>query len=463
VEERGKQVSRLGGSLIAGRRWWWWIAGCTAIGLVIRIGAVLGRPNRPARGDAYFYHNAANLLVAGKGFINPFIYAVHPHSSVPTAAFPPGFMWILAGASLVGFKTYFAHRIWCAIIGAAAVALCGLVAREIAGERAGIIAAFLVAVYPNIWMSDDLGMSETLSPIIVAVVLFAAYRFWRRPGWRQAVWLGASIGVAALVRDELALLGLFIVVPLVLRSPSQAWSRRGMMLGAATLSALIVVGPWVGYNLSRFKDPTFISTGLGVTLASANCPDTWSGPMEGYWELKCAMAAPINPNVDESVQGSEAQTYALNFIRSHESRFVPVELARLGRGFGFFHPVQQVQLDSFIEGRPQNWAYLGLGMYYGMLALSVGGAIVLRRRGIPVFPLWAIGLTVAASMLLTFGQTRYRSTFEVSLVLLSGVALGWIWDRLSSKRSAGLAEQLVPGVDEPDWGLSDVGMSLPSK
>jgi 4-amino-4-deoxy-L-arabinose transferase-like glycosyltransferase len=463
VNERGSEVRTLGGSLIAGRRWWGWIAGWTALGLAIRVGAVLGRPNRPARGDAYFYHNAANLLVSGKGFINPFVYSVHPHASVPTAAFPPGFMWVLAAASLVGFKTYFAHRIWCAIVGAAAVVLCGLVARDIAGARAGLIAAFIVAVYPNIWMSDDLGMSETLSPIIVAAVLFAAYRFWRRPGWRRAIWLGVSIGVAALVRDELALLGLFIVVPLVLLSRSQPWSRRAMMLGAATLSALIVVGPWVGYNLSRFKDPTFISTGLGVTLASANCPDTYSGQLEGYWELKCAMAAPINPSVDESVQGSEAQTYAINFMRSHENRLVPVEMARLGRGFGFFHPLQQVRLDSFIEGRPQHWALVGLGMYYVMLVLSVGGTVVLRQRRVPVFPLWVVGVTVAASMLLTFGQTRYRSTFEVSLVILSAVAIGWMWDRLARKRSDGLGEALTPGIDDPEWGLSDIGVSLPSK
>jgi hypothetical protein len=106
---------------------------------------------------------------------------------------------------------------------------------------------------------------------------------------------------------------------------------------------------------------------------------------------------------------------------------------------------------------------LGLGMYYAMLALSVGGTIILRRRGIPVFPLWAVGLTVAVSILLTFGQTRYRSTFEVSLVLLSAVALGWIWDRLSSRRPTELAEPLTPRVGEPDWGLSDVGVSLPSK
>ena len=69
-------------------------------------------------------------------------------------------------------------------------------------------------------------------------------------------------------------------------------------------------------------------------------------------------------------------------------------------------------------------------MYYALLALSIGGTVVLRRRRIPSFPLWAIGLDVVFSVALTFGQTRYRTTFEVSLVLMAAVLLDAIWSAL---------------------------------
>ena len=72
---------------------------------------------------------------------------------------------------------------------------------------------------------------------------------------------------------------------------------------------------------------------------------------------------------------------------------MPVELAKLGRAFGFFHPLQQIHLDSFVETRPYHWALVGLGMYYFLLALSVGGIVILRRRRIPVLPLWPSGST----------------------------------------------------------------------
>jgi 4-amino-4-deoxy-L-arabinose transferase-like glycosyltransferase len=427
--------------------WWHWIGLWTLIGLSIRIGSVLGRPDRPPGGDPYYYHYAANLLVDGKGFVNPFLY-YGAHRVVPTASFPPGFVFALAAASAVGLKSYFAHRIWCCIIGAAAIVVGGLAGREISGRRAGLIAAFIIAVYPNIWMSDELVISEALSPLLVALVLLSAYRFWKRPGVAAACWLGLSIGVAALVRDELALLGLFVLVPLALLAQPLSWRRRLASLGVGAAAAVLVIGPWVGYNLSRFRDPVFVSSGLGITLASTNCDQVYSGRMEGYWQQTCALAAPIDTRADESVQGAQAESYALHYVRTHESRLGPVLAARLGRAFGLFHPIQQIGYDSHVETRPYHWALVGLAMYYGLALLSVAGVLTLRRRRVPVFPLLAIGVTVALSVMIAFGDTRYRTTFEVSLAILAAVALDDLANRARSRRAAGKDGQGA-GRDRP--------------
>ena len=292
-----------------------------------------------------------------------------------------------------------------------------------------------MAVYPNIWMSDELALSETLTPLLVAFVLLAAYRFWKKPGWKPMLLLGVSIGVTLLGRDELALLIPLILVPLALFAKVR-WRARLALAGLGTLVALTVVAPWVGYNMSRFEKPTFISTGFGITLASANCSLTWSGPVEGYWALPCSLHTPLNPHADKSVQSSEAQAHAMKFIRAHESRLWRVELARVGRAFGAYHPLQQVWLDYYVETRPYHWALVGLGMYYFLAALSVGGVFILRRRGVPVLPLLAIGVDVVATVLVTFGQTRYRTPFEVSLALLAAVQVDWICGRLWRRRAS---------------------------
>ena len=58
-------------------------------------------------------------------------------------------------------------------------------------------------------------MSETLTPVLVLLVLWAAYRLHRRPGPGPAAGLGAAVGLAALGRDELILLA---------RCSSSRWS-----------------------------------------------------------------------------------------------------------------------------------------------------------------------------------------------------------------------------------------------
>ena len=186
----------------AGGLWWPWIALWTAVGLGIRLGTVFGRPDRVAGGDAYYYHNAANLLVAGPGVHQPVpLLPPRPHHHVQTASWPPLFVFVLAiRLAGRGSRRFFAQRIWCCIIGAAGRRRCAASsAARSAGRRVGLIAAMLVAVYPNIWMSDELALSETLSPVLVALVLLRRVPVLEAPRALER-WsgLGASIGLAAL-------------------------------------------------------------------------------------------------------------------------------------------------------------------------------------------------------------------------------------------------------------------------
>jgi hypothetical protein len=41
---------------------------------------------------------------------------------------------------------------------------------------------------------------------------------------------------------------------------------------------------------------------------------------------------------------------------------------------------------------------------------------------------------VAISVIVTFGDTRYRTTFEVVLAILASVTLNWLWTASRSER-----------------------------
>jgi 4-amino-4-deoxy-L-arabinose transferase-like glycosyltransferase len=321
----------------------------------------------------------------------------------------------------------------------------------------GLIAALLIALDPNMWMSNEFVGAESIEPLVVAAVVFCTYRFWKRPDVPRAIWLGVVLGLTMLCRDELALLVLFVFVPMCLLARALTWQRRFALLGVGLGAIVLVIGPWAGYNLSRFDKPTFLSDGAGITMASADCPDTFSGQFEGYWSMRCALddAKTIPKRDDESTQGALFEHAAVSYMQHHEGRVVPVTLAKLGRAFGFFHPMQQISFDSFLETRPHRSALVGLAMYYALLVLSVGGTVILRRRRIPVYPLWAIGVNVALAVIVTFGTTRYRLPFDVALVLMGSVALAWAWDRIRPERrpaapaGEGPGDADAPSVDEP--------------
>jgi hypothetical protein len=62
-------------------------------------------------------------------------------------------------------------------------------------------------------------------------------------------------------------------------------------------------------------------------------------------------------------------------------------------------------------------------MYFVLVPLAIAGAVLARRRRVPIYPLLAFPATVVLSVLFTIGQTRYRAPAEISLVVLAAVAV----------------------------------------
>lgn len=404
------------------RTWRFLVGLAVLVGLAIRVGSVLARPHLAPGGDPAEYLGQANLLVQGKGWIEPLTYA-HTGVAAQTAKLPPLYTMLLALCTLAGFKSFFAHRIWSAVLSTAGVAVGAVLGRDMAGRTVGVVAAFGMALYPNMWMSAGLGMSETISPVLVMIVLWAAYRMWRSPTQARAAVLGLSIGFAALARDELAVFAVLILLPLAVGRAGRPWSHRLRLLGAGLAASLIVVAPWVTFNMVRFSHPVLITDRFGEALASANCDASWNGPFAGYWSMPCAEAAVAGVGGDESAYDPVATRRGLDYIGAHLSGLPRVEFDRLGRTFGFYQVGQQMSLDIHVESRPHLWAWVGLWSFYALAALAPFGMWALRRRGVPLFPLWAVLADVVIVVLIAYGQTRFRATLEPVLVILGAAAL----------------------------------------
>lgn len=409
------------------RRWLLALLAIGAVAMGIRVGYVVGwRDVETIGGDAGYYHEGANLLADGEGFVHPPTLTAEG-VKVPGADHPPGYIMVLAVPSLLGFDSIRAHMLTSCLIGVGTVALIGLLGRKIAGDRAGLLAAAIAAVYPNLWLNDGALMSETLALFLGVVVSLAGYRAWERPSARRFVGLGATIGLAALARAEAALMLGLLVVPLVVWVKGlNGWQERAQRAAIATAVAVLVMAPWVVANMARFDRPATLSTQLGPTLDVANCDQTYEGPALGYWSVACATQI---DDTDRSVLDQVTRQEAVDYMGDHLGRLPTVVAARFGRAFGLYAPMQQLEFDVVAEARPLPSSRVGLAMYYGLAVLSAVGIVALRRRGEPSFPLTVWLVNAAITVVVFYGMTRFRAPAEPSLVLLGSIGILSLLDR----------------------------------
>jgi Dolichyl-phosphate-mannose-protein mannosyltransferase len=407
------------------RRFWRILLLIALAALALRVGYVaFAKTNQPVQGDQLFYNSEANRLARGDGFLEPFdpqalSRGVIREGKDPAADHPPLTVVVLAPVSFVTSQALIPQRLTMAVLGTVAVVVIGLLARRLAGDRAGWIAAGIAAVYPNLWVNDGLIMSETLATLVVALALFYAYRLIREPNVWNAVIVGALCGLAALTRAELVLLVPLLAVPAALVARSVATAQRWKLAGIGVLAAAVLIGPWVGYNLSRFKEPTYLSTNDGIALLGSNCDSVYYGDGIGLTDLKCLGP---NPRGDQSVDSRIFRDRAFDYIRDHKKRAVLVAFARVGRTWSVYRPWDMVNYNKG-EGREGWVTALGLIAYYPLLIAAVAGWVVMRRRRRRSWPLLVPALVVTIASAATYGQTRFRVPAEPTIVVLAAVAI----------------------------------------
>ena len=328
----------------------------TLVALAIRLlYAYHSKWDQAINGDAFYYHYQANGLIHGNGFQ---LYHQRANGAVvPVGAADnrPLYVLYLAAFSLVGLSSFHAHMIATCLLGAAGVAATGLLGRELVGERTGLIAAGIACVYANYWVYDPLVTSESLTILLVALMLLFAVRFWKAPSFGRGAVLGVIVALGALTRSELLLFLPIVVIPVLWRLRAD-WRRRIAIVVVSGLAALLILSPWMIRGLTAFHRPIPLSGGFGVAIASANCHDTYYGDLLGWWSARCN--GPL-PKGDASDRDFVLRKKGFDYIDNHLGRFPVVALARVGRMWEVFRPgwfwgkanISQTVLLDVIEGR----------------------------------------------------------------------------------------------------------------
>jgi 4-amino-4-deoxy-L-arabinose transferase-like glycosyltransferase len=437
VRFRGEPTAHLPG--LGFRLTWPRVAAIGLAAIAIRLIYILVIARAPVGvgGDAGFYHSAANLIAHGH-FYDREIFG-HAYK---TAEHPPLFSMLLSLSSLLGGDSLLAHRIVGCAIGSCAVVLIALLGRRIGGDRVGLLAGLLAAVYPPLITADGLVMSEPLFVLLVAGALLLALHALSHPSVGAAAALGVVIGLAILTRGE----GL-LLVPLLLwpaayargarRSPRVGPARlapaagRLARIAAASAAVALVLAPWVIRNALVF-DRFMIAADSSTVIAGANCRETYYGHDIGWWSNACLERARTRTQL---LQGDASTSAATRFARHHLARLSLVAAVRVLRTFNFFQPLRQGNREL-----RRRWLdVVGLIIYFPVLVLAILGAIRLpARRWVLLAPVWMVLIVSVAG----WGIGRFRVGADVALIVLAAYYIAG-HGRARSRRRSTIAAMAV--------------------
>jgi 4-amino-4-deoxy-L-arabinose transferase-like glycosyltransferase len=394
------------------------------LALALRVAYVLATPSYRPVYDAGDYVRIGLSLAHGHGF--------GPSVFVPGAsAFrPPLYPAFLAGVFAVSGDSLTAARLAQAVLGTLGVALIGLVAWQLWGRRAGIVAAGLAAVLPTLVVLDGTLMSEVLFlPLMTGAV--AAVLQVRRGGrplpWSAAAGAVGALAVLARPNGSLLLAGLAIAVPIGFRG---RWRAAATEISCLVLIAGAVIAPWVLRDAVVFRAFVPVTDSAGFDLAGIYNPvqEAAPEPLTGSWAYPPTLA-PFrslfgDAHLNEYQLTHHLQSSAVGYAEHHPAYVAEVLALNswriLGGQPGFYEPasgraigVGARSVDAWYAG----WLVLaGLGV----AGLAVGRAGLRRMPG----ALWAVPLLLVLSGSQADGEARYRAPLEVFVVLVvAGAAL----------------------------------------
>ena len=404
-------------------------AALVVLALVLRLLYVDATPGYVLRHDARDYELHAQSVALGEG------YSRHVAYGRPTAFRPPGYPYFLAGVyKLAGVERapsgerIHTARVAQAYVGAAAVALIGLLAALLWGPLTALVATALGAVYVPLITVGGSVMSEPLFVVAMLAAVIAAVGYRRsRHRYRYAVLAGVLAGLAILTRAN----AIILLAPLAFAvwdgRPRSA--RRSLGPPAALIAAaLLTLTPWTIRNAEVLHAFVPVSTQLGSSLAGT------------YNDM--ARTDPVNPGAWRSIKHVPQYASLWRTVRATPEPVVEQRLRRTALEYVSDHPLYVAQVGYWntarmldLAGRRRwrataatitidaRWADRGVWCFWAFALVAVAGAFTARARRLPAW-LWAVPALVFLSLVFLAVETpRYRTALDPFVVLLAAVAV----------------------------------------
>ena len=363
-----------------------------------------GYPLNDVWNMGYEMAHAAASLAGGNGFSSPF-----QQPTGPTAAIPPGYPALLSVIFRV-FGTMTPASAMVAVglnlvISAATGLAIFYLAKKTVGETAGVIAAWVWALYPPVILSATFHVWDTSLTILLTVVGCLVATYLETGGRKMWMLHGALWGMGALVNPSLlTIYGVLFLWACWRQQRRRAAWRRNAVLAAMVMIAFM--GPWAARNYRLFHRLVPVRTNYGLEL--------WVGNHEGADGFFRVMLHPLgNPaemyqfrHRGEAEYMAWKQHLAVAFIEQHPAEFLRLTRFRMGCFWGGV-------VDS---------GYVAIVLPTTLLGLW--GLLLLARHDRELMWLYALPLLFyPIPYYLTHADLRFRLPAEPLLACLTGYAV----------------------------------------
>ncbi|HEY4376598.1 MAG TPA: hypothetical protein VGM93_05545, partial [Acidimicrobiales bacterium] len=319
---------------------------------------------------------------------------------------------------------------------AATAGLAGVVGRRLVSARTGIVATFVLALYPNLVFHTGAILSETLyNFLFLAFVAVILGRPWDATMRRSRIVAAVALfGAAVLVRP----ISLPVLPCLVLCWWLAVRDWR-MVLRWTLVAAVVLVGclaPWTIRNEIRMHALVPLSTNTGDNLCIGHHPGA-SGAFEATEDCNSGQGVQYGTRSElrnDSIKTHRALRYTAHHLGS-EPRLI-AERARFM--FDGDHDavlaVESYRLDWWIPRSTEQHLFDLADAVYAVVAV-VGAVGLVRlaatRRADRVFLVLA-ALATAAVPLAFFGDSRFKVPVMPLLCIAAAAAVTMPWHRTES-------------------------------
>lgn len=329
------------------------------------------------------------------------------------------------------------------------------IGRRVAGDRAGMAAGLMTALFPPLPYYGALVLTEVWTTFMMVCACVVCLRAMQQDRLRDFILAGILFSLTTLVRPAFFLLPFGLAIGMPILVPSERSRRRRLGQWAAlALAAAVTMVPWFTYNyvyLGRFTLSPAGGIGRGL----------WEGTWQGRWpgKLHNELTHTAEQNITAAELDARVRTIAANAGRAPDGMLTYVHEWRDIRR------IWETPTDPMERARAR---VIADQEYFNAAVAHIRADVpgwIFRKVIYGTFILWASDIPIRYTDINATPQLIIRAIWVVQVVLLaialSGAVVLWRRGRRAEAALLVLPLLYVTGVHVPL--LCETRQSLPVK